>query len=97
MTAVILLTLAAVLLFFGYAGIRETVPEELSEETAASIKHAVQQSALQCYAVEGVYPPDIEYLRENYGLRINTDAYVVAYEAYAENQMPNVKVVKKKQ
>ena len=33
---------------------------------------AVQQSALQCYTVEGAYPPNLEYLEENYGLRVNT-------------------------
>ena len=62
------------------------------EDAAASIKRAVQQSALQCYAVEGAYPPDLDYLMENYGLRVNTEDYYITYDAYAQNQMPDVRV-----
>ena len=89
----LLLVLAAA--FYGVRKLRTDVPQELEEDSIASIRRTVQQSALQCYAVEGVYPPDIAYLQDNYGLRINTGAYIVAYEAYAENQMPYIKVVKR--
>jgi len=66
------------------------------ENTAESIKTAVQQSALQCYVVEGAYPPSLQYLQDNYGLRINTRDYYVTYDAYAENQLPDVRVTIKK-
>ncbi len=89
--------LSLVILFCLIVEIRLHVPSEMEEETAASIRNAVRESALQCYVVEGVYPENIEYLQENYGLRINTKAYIVAYEAFAENQMPQIKVVKRKQ
>ena len=91
--------IAAVLALFGvllaYTSFRTSVPEEMEEESIASIRRAVQQSALQCYVIEGVYPSDLAYLQENYGLRINTDAYIIASDAYAENQLPSVKVVKR--
>ncbi|MBR3309741.1 MAG: hypothetical protein IKG00_07620 [Lachnospiraceae bacterium] len=60
-----------------------------------SIRTAVQQSALQCYVVEGAYPPDLKYLEDNYGLRVNTTDYYVIYDAYAENQLPDVRVTKR--
>ena len=51
--------------------------KDISEESAAAIREVVRQRSLQCYAVEGVYPPNLEYLEENYGLAVNrTDFYV---------------------
>ncbi len=60
-----------------------------------AVREAVERSARQCYAVEGVYPPDLDYLRENYGLQVNTRDYVISYEIYASNIPPTVKVVLK--
>ena len=45
--------------------------------------------------VEGVYPPDFEYLQENYGLQVNTDDYYVVYEAFASNIPPTIHVLEK--
>lgn len=64
-------------------------------DSSAAIRTAVERSARQCYAVEGIYPPDLDYLRENYGLQVNTDDYYISYEIYASNVAPTVKVVAK--
>lgn len=69
--------------------------QNVSEEGAAAIREAVRRSALQCYVVEGVYPPDLDYLRENYGLQVNTEDYYVVYEAFASNLPPEVRVVER--
>ena len=87
-----LLLLAAVLGLlllsaFGHPG---NGPED---NGAAAIRSAVQRSALQCYAVEGVYPPNLQYLEDNYGLQVNTTDYYVSYEAFASNLPPTVKVI----
>ena len=65
------------------------------ETAAAAIRRTVENSARQCYVIEGVYPPDLKYLEDNYGLQINTDDFYVQYEIYASNQPPTVKVVGK--
>ena len=64
----------------------------LDEGSAAAIREAVQRSALQCYAVEGAYPPDLQYLEENYGLQVNREDFYVTYEAFASNLPPTVRV-----
>ena len=69
---------------------------DLSEEGALAIRAAVQRSALQCYAVEGVYPPDLAYLQDNYGLQVNTRDYYITYDAFASNLPPTVIVQAKK-
>ena len=65
---------------------------DLSSEAAASVKETVEQAALQCYAVEGAYPPDLEYLVENYGLAVNTRDFYIRYDAFASNLPPDVRV-----
>ena len=51
---------------------------------------AVCNAALTCYAVEGAYPDDLEYLRENYGLAYDQSRYMVSYDAFAANQVPTI-------
>ena len=78
--------LLAVIAFLGVSGRRRDVVDE----GAAAIKAAVQREALQCYIVEGVYPPSLEYLEDNYGLKINHGSYYVTYNAFASNIPPTV-------
>lgn len=65
---------------------------ELGEGSAVAIHAAVQRSALQCYAVEGAYPPDLQYLEDNYGLQVNKKDFYVTYEAFASNLPPTIRV-----
>lgn len=65
------------------------------EEGAAAIKAAIQNCAQQCYVVEGVYPPELSYMEEHYGLQINREDYYVTYEVFASNLPPEVVVVSK--
>ena len=69
--------------------------KDLEEDGAMAIQDAVRRHALQCYVVEGVYPPDLAYLEENYGLQVNTRDYYVVYDAFASNVPPTIRVIKK--
>ncbi len=51
---------------------------------------AVRSAALTCYAVEGAYPEDLDYLREHYGLAYDQSRYVVTYDAFASNLAPEI-------
>ena len=68
---------------------------DLSDSSAAAIREAVQRSALQCYVVEGVYPPNLQYLEDNYGLQVNQEDFYVVYDAFASNLPPNVRVTRR--
>jgi hypothetical protein len=59
------------------------------------VRDAVKNAALTCYAVEGMYPADLQYLRDNYNLSYNETRYIVYYEAFASNLMPYIKVVER--
>ena len=59
------------------------------------VRDAVKNAALTCYAVEGMYPDDLSYLREHYNLSYNEERYIVSYEPLASNLMPSIKVVER--
>ena len=59
------------------------------------VRDAVKNAALTCYAVEGVYPDSLDYLREHYHLSYNEEKYHVFYEPLASNLMPSIKVAER--
>lgn len=69
--------------------------ERSKEDGVTSLRETILRFSLQCYAVEGVYPPDLDYLIDNYGLVVNRKDYVISYEIFADNLPPEVRVVKR--
>lgn len=59
------------------------------------VRDAVKNASLTCYAVEGMYPESLEYLKQHYNLSYNEDKYVVYYEPLASNLMPSIKVAER--
>ena len=59
------------------------------------VRDAVKNAALTCYAVEGMYPDNLEYLREHYNLSYNEERYHVFYDPLASNLMPTIKVAER--
>lgn len=68
---------------------------ELRTQSREALRQTVLRAAAQCYAVEGVYPPDLGYLEEHYGLRVNRRRYEVVYEAFSSNLPPELQVLEK--
>lgn len=58
------------------------------------LETALRRAAVACYAAEGSYPPSLDYLTEHYGVQIGKD-YVVFYEVFASNLMPDITVLEK--
>ena len=54
---------------------------------------ALFAAAVQCYAVEGIYPPDLGYMREHYGLQVDEERYLVDYRCFASNLTPDITVL----
>ena len=69
--------------------------DDVRADSIDAIEQAIQRTAQQCYAVEGIYPPSLDYLCENYGLQLNTEDFYIIYEAYASNQPPEIRVAVK--
>jgi len=59
------------------------------------IYSSVMNGAVLCYSIEGEYPPDIQYLEDNYGIRYDPDKYIVHYSYFGANIRPSVTVAEK--
>lgn len=81
-------------LFLNMRGM-ERFMESSDETTLQSMEEAVRRAAVQCYALEGGYPPNIAYLKDHYGIVVNEKDYFYFYEVTASNIMPEIKVIKK--
>jgi len=65
------------------------------QEDCRRLEEALRRGAVACYGAEGFYPPDLEYLCGHYGVQYEKDRYVVHYDAFASNLMPDITVLEK--
>ena len=75
----------------GLASAKSHSKEEALQVAENSVRHAV----ISCYALEGMYPDSYEYLKDNYGLKIDEGRYIVHYEIFASNIMPDITVLER--
>ena len=85
----LLLTLGIVL------GSMPSVVENARAERLNMAEETLRRAVVSCYALEGRYPPDIAYLRQHYGVQISETDYIVHYEIFAENIMPEITVLER--
>jgi len=90
----ILITLIVfALLFSGGVMLLKRVDRVTADAETEMVRSAVHAAALTCYAVEGAYPQDLDYLQKHYGLAYDDEIYLVAYDAFASNIMPDIMVM----
>ncbi len=58
-----------------------------------SLESALNRSIVQCYSIEGTYPPSLSYIQEHYGLTYNEDLFFVDYIAIGANLLPDYTVI----
>ena len=63
-------------------------------QTAQALSDRLYRAAVHCYAVEGRYPPTLDYLMTTYGVPVD-DRYVVFYTLEASNLMPDITVMER--
>lgn len=64
--------------------------ETNSSLNKTSVQETVEKYAIQCYASEGSYPPDLNYLVDNYGLILDEERFIYEYDIFASNIMPDI-------
>ena len=64
-------------------------------EGRQQLEEALRRTAVSCYAAEGFYPPNVDYMVQHYGLQYDERTYRVHYEFFASNLMPEITVVER--
>lgn len=77
---------------FGLSSIHDTTLQKQQE----SLETALTRDITHCYAVEGYYPPSLEYIEEHYGLTYDKDLFFVDYRPVGSNMRPSVTVILRK-
>lgn len=88
----VLLFLVLICAFF--VGFDNTSKRNATEQLSVT-QQSVKKAIINCYAIEGSYPPDIPYLEKHYGLTIDHTKFVVNYQVTGSNVLPYVEVVQK--
>ena len=96
------LSLAAVLfllLLFGMLALflhgTNVLDSTQSKQQLELLTTSVNRSVTQCYALEGCYPANLDYLIEHYGLTYDSDRYYIDYQFIGSNLRPDITIIKR--
>lgn len=59
------------------------------------LRSALERDIMHCYALEGYYPPSLQYIEDNYGLVYDKSAYIIDYRPIGGNIYPNLTIIVK--
>lgn len=88
----ILVIIGLLALFTASASLIENAADK---EQRASLEAALRRCIMQCYAVEGTYPPSLGYIEENYGFFYDDDKFYIDYAAIGANIIPDITILQK--
>lgn len=62
------------------------------DQKLRNVKQSVTNGAVLCYSIEGFYPENLDYLKDNYGLTYDEDRYLVHYRYVSADIFPSIMV-----
>lgn len=87
-----LITLLALLIF--WFAMNYTSASTVNRE-CETLEDAISRSISHCYAIEGFYPENLDYLVQNYGLTYDDEVFFVDYRPVGANVAPDYTVIVK--
>lgn len=88
----VIIFLAVLLLFSAWMG---RTSASADREQVTLLETALRNAAVTSYSVEGCYPDTLEHLIETYGVIVDESRFLVRYDVFAPNIMPEISVVVK--
>lgn len=73
-----------------------SVSSDSLDRQQESLETALQRDISHCYAVEGTYPPSLDYMKEHYGLTYDEELFFVDYSPIGSNLRPDVTIIRKR-
>ena len=69
------------------------VGQRTAVESLEVVRRSLDRAVVECYALEGFYPPNLDYLEERYGISIDETMYYVDYFYLGSNLMPDMTIL----
>lgn len=85
--------LILVLFVQGIASLSTTTRERQKE----ALENTIMRDITYCYAIEGSYPENLDYLKEHYGLTYDENTFFVDYRVSGSNIRPDVTIIQRKE
>ena len=92
----LLMPVLCILVLIGFSTALSSLNSGHDAEDLRQLEETLRRSCVACYACEGVYPPNLEYLKEHYGIQVDENRYDVHYDVFADNLMPDITVLVRK-
>jgi len=73
-------------LLFGFG----TAEETSRAEGVRILEESIMRVVIHSYAVNGHFPESIDYIIENYNVYVDRTRFLVHYEVFASNMLPNI-------
>ncbi len=89
----VLLPAACILVLVAFSTALDSLNSGHEAEDLKQLEEALRRGCVACYASEGAYPQDLDYLKEHYGVQVDETRYDVHYDVFAENLMPDITVL----
>ena len=89
----LLLPVAAAAVLLCFATAVESLDSGRVEEDMRQLEETLRRGCVACYSSEGIYPPNLDYLKERYGVQVDETRYTVMYDVFADNLMPDITVL----
>jgi len=64
-------------------------------EALRILDDSIRNAVVSCYTIEGKYPESVAYIEENYNIHIDRNRFVVHYDVFATNIMPDIMVIER--
>ncbi len=81
------------LILVGFFYLINSVDQSTIDKQRDSLDIAINKDILHCYAVEGYYPPSLDYLKEHYGLTYDEELFFIDYRPIGSNIRPDVTIL----
>lgn len=71
------------------------ISDTSSRDSKEILTDAINKDIVHCYAIEGYYPPNLDYIEDHYGLSYDRSKYTIDYNAIGDNIYPDFTVLEK--
>ena len=88
-------TLFCILWIAGFVVAVNRLEQNAAGEQRRALEAAIERDITSCYALEGMFPPDLEYLKQHYGLSYDEALFFVDYRPIAANIRPDYIIIER--
>ncbi len=91
----ILIIIITILILLASIQVINNFSTKSNEDAVKLLEDTLMRAAVQCYAIEGGYPPNLKYLSDNYSIILDEEKYFYHYDVQGSNIAPKIMVIKR--